>query len=283
MTADGHRAVLDEFLLRLARSPHAADFVLRGGLLTQLWVGRSRRATRDIDLVGLFANDMGEAARRVADVLAMAPQAGVSFGLETLRGEVIWMETDFPGLRFLVAARAGADQRELQIDVGVGDPLVPPAEWIDYPTAAGPARVLAVRPELLAAWKLDGLFDHGAKRWQAKDLHDLYLITTHCALDLPALVEALPVAFEAHGDSLADVPGVLYARSWWETDNAEKKWAKFRAASSVPVPERLLDVAGAVARALRPALERLIDLPPSPWPGGAAGRGGASPAPPSSP
>jgi hypothetical protein len=282
---------LEEFLLRLARSPHAGAFVLRGGVLTRLWVGAERRETRDLDFLGLFPRDLDEAARRVADVLTMESVSGVRFGLETLRGEVIWRETAFPGLRFFVEAGSGGvhprcpgqDRRDepggssarLQIDIGFDDPLVPPAGWIDYPTAAGPARVLAARPELLTAWKLDGLFDHGARRWQPKDLYDLHLLTTHCQLDAGTLAEAVRAALEAHANPLSNVLGVVYNRAWWEADAAQTKWAKFRAASPVPVPESLLDVALAVASALRPALGRLIALP------GEADLASPSPPPPS--
>ena len=50
-----------------------------------------------------------------------------------------------------------------------GDPIIPAAQWIDYPALIGePIRIQAVRPELLVAWKLDGFFDHGPKRWLAK-------------------------------------------------------------------------------------------------------------------
>ncbi|MFO0846461.1 MAG: nucleotidyl transferase AbiEii/AbiGii toxin family protein [Gemmataceae bacterium] len=268
---------VEEVLLRLARSPHAGDLVLRGGVLTRVWVGEARRETRDLDFLGLFPRDLDEAARRLADVLAIDSLTGVLFGLETLRGEVIWRETAFPGLRFSVEARRARDvsppvgapvtggltpPARLQIDIGFGDPLVPPAAWLDYPTASGPARLLAARPELLAAWKLDGLFEHGARRWQPKDLFDLHLLTAHCHLDTDTLVEAIRVAFEAHSDPLTNVRDVVYNPAWWRTDSARAKWAKYRAASAVPVPEEVGEVAAAVARALRPAVGRLIDLPP---------------------
>src|SRR5262249_38151001 len=137
-----------------------------------------------------------------------------------------------------------------------------PAAWVDYPTLAGPpARLRAVTPELMTAWKLDGLFDHGPKRWQAKDLFDLYLLTSHCPLDVGLLSEGVRVAFEAHSDPLEGGPGVLYDRSWGERESSGARGEKFRAAAGVPVPADLVEVAATVARALRPALGRLIALP----------------------
>jgi hypothetical protein len=256
------RHLLHGVLRRWSRSSQADTLVLRGGLLTQLWVGPQRRATRDGDFLGLFPRDLDDTKRRLSDVLTTEDEDGVSFDSGTLRGEVIWQETDFPGHRFLLACSVTGQKLDLQIDVGFGDPLVPAAQWIDYPTLLGSTvRVQAVRPELLAAWKLDGLFDHGPKRWPAKDLFDLYLLTAHCRLELDVLTEAIRVAFEAHDDPLAAIPDVLYSRAWWEAEAARNKWAKFLAQATVPVPHDLPEVAATVARRLRPALARLVALP----------------------
>src|SRR5262249_6427905 len=153
----------------------------------QLWVGPKRRMTRDVDFVGLYPLDQDASTSRLVEVLTTpAEPDGVRFDVDTLRGEVIWQETDFPGLRYFLQAELLGLEHELQIDGGFGAPIVPRAWWIDSPAVIGPpARIQAVRPELLVAWKLDGLFDHGARRWQAKDLFDLYLLTGCCALDLP--------------------------------------------------------------------------------------------------
>lgn len=256
------RRLLQGVLRRWSRSAEAGAFVLRGGLLTQLWVGAERRATQDIDFLGLFARDLGDTTARLESLLAVDGQDGVSYDLGTLQGEVIWEETAFPGHRFLLGACVDDNQLSLQIDVGFGDPLVPPSCWLDYPTLAGDTlRVQTVPAELLAAWKLDGLFDHGARRWPAKDLYDLHLLTTHCVLDFDILSESIRVAFAAHDDSLDEIPGVLFSSDWWLTEAAQAKWSKFRASAAVPVPESLLSVAKSVAEALRPALAPLVALP----------------------
>jgi hypothetical protein len=230
--------------------------------MTQFWVGIERRTTKDIDFIALFPRDLDESNRRLSTILSTPVDDGNSFAIETFRGSVIWQETAFAGHRFFVQARRDNEEVELQIDVGFDDPLVPPPEWLDYPVLGGStARVQVIRPELLVAWKLNGLFEHGARRWQAKTLYDLYLLTAHCSLDAGQLTEAIRVAFASRNDPLALILDVVYNPEWWEQATAQARWTKFRAATTTPVPENLVEVAATVARALRPVLEPIVAFP----------------------
>jgi hypothetical protein len=245
MSESAERHLLQGVLRRWARSTRAEAFVLRGGVLTQWLVGAERRPTRDLDFLGLFPRDLTDTQTRLEEILSIREPDGVSLHLDTLAGEVIWQETTFPGLRFRLDAVVSGESLPLQIDVGFDDPLVPPAVWIDYPP-----RVLAASPELLVAWKLDGLLDHGAKRWQAKDVYDLHLLTTHCQLDPSALAEGIRVALETHGNSPAGVRAMLDDPAWWDSARSRAKWEKFRAAMGCDVPEDLPKLAAGVAASL---------------------------------
>ncbi len=259
--SEARQLVLDGLLRRVAASDQAGSLVLRGGLLTRLWVGANRRRTDDADFLGLFARDAEEVARRLRAVLAARVEDEARFEVESLLVEMIWQETPFPGARALVQAEVAGTSHALQIDVGFGDPLVPPARLVEYPTAGGEVlRLLACRPETLVGWKLHGLFEHGARRWRAKDLHDLLLLTTHVPLEGPALAEAIAVAFRSRNQPLADVVPVVYEPAWWTTDKARQRWGKFRV-EAPGAPEDVGEVARLVAQALRPALERWIALP----------------------
>ena len=250
-----YRYLLRGVLRRWSSSGQSVAFVLRGGVLTQSWVPAELRPTRDLDLLGLFPIDLADTQARLEEILALTEPDGITLHVETLVGEVIWQETNFPGLRFRLDAQVFDHPLPLQIDVGFGDPLVPPAQWTAYPCLIGPAiRVLAASPELLVAWKLDGLVDHGPKRWQAKDLYDLHLLTHHCALERATLTEAIRVAFDTHGNSLDDLRTILYDPAWWQAAASRAKWEKFRNAARCEVPADLAGVAASVAAALEASL-----------------------------
>jgi hypothetical protein len=260
---------LEGVLRRWAASVRADDLVLGGSLLTQRWVGLHRRTAQDLDFVALFPHDVAAAVGCFREVLAIDLPDGVEYDPAALRGEATWQDMPFPGVRIVFPARLLGRPSEVRIDLGFGYPLIPPAWRMDYPCLLGPAAsVPALRPELLAAWKLDGLFERGRSRWRAKGLFDLYLLTRYVALDRDLLLEAIRVSFASKAIPLERVLSVVYSRAWWEKEASQNKWARFRAGCGYPAPESLLEVAGFVARRLLPTLKRLLAFPADrTWPG----------------
>lgn len=253
------RRLLEAVLRRWSTSAFADAFVLRGGLLMQHWVGHARRTTRDVDWLALESFKEVDMVPRIASILQIQANDGVDFNLATLTDRVIWQERKFPGLRLMVEAQLDGQRHPLQIDIGYGDPLIPPARWIDYACELGDAtRVQAVQAELLTAWKLDGLFDHGMKRWQAKDLYDLYLLTSLWHLDQAKLTTAIETAFATHETPLAEVVQMLYRPGWWTTPTAQARWAKFAQIAGVELD--LVSVGETVAEALGGAIAEIVKL-----------------------
>src|SRR3954468_3539327 len=93
LDATRHR-LLEGVLLRLARRPDAAEFILRGGMLMRHWFRPVPRPAGDLDLVATFPFSLKEAARRFLPVLADgAVGDGVAFDAERAHVEGIWLET----------------------------------------------------------------------------------------------------------------------------------------------------------------------------------------------
>ncbi|QSQ15884.1 nucleotidyl transferase AbiEii/AbiGii toxin family protein [Myxococcus landrumensis] len=249
-------------LRRLARSPDAASLVLRGGLMMRLWSGTVPRAVEDLDFLADFPFDVPRTLRLVEQVLSVDAEDGYAFG--ALRSEVIWEETDFPGVRLHVETRlpGGSAPFELRIDVGFGDEMVPPPIWLDYPSVDGaPAHVLAVRPESMFAWKVHGLFERGRGRFRPKDLFDVFLLVRFATLEASQLAPALRLAFDSRGDSL-ELMERLVSGTFGQSPWSLEKWARFRAPQPEGRPEHLADVVQAVSHSLRPVWQAARALPP---------------------
>ena len=170
------RFAMERFLFRLGRSPHAARFVLKGGLMTLTWAGEHARVTRDIDLLGWGVNSVEAVTQRLHDVLAVDADDGVVFDRASLAGSQITVESSYVGVRVTFAADLGGMRLKMQVDVGFGDAIVPAPDWVDYPELLdlGAPRVLGYPPEATLAEKLHAIVDLQLMNSRMKDYYDLW-------------------------------------------------------------------------------------------------------------
>lgn len=245
-TAPAPGGLVAALLRRLALGPARERLVVRGSLVTARLVAPRPRPAADLDLLadGLQAPPRPfDPSPLVAAVEALLATPCVDGHRPALAdAEVIWAETDFPGWRATVV---DGDDR-LQLDVGVGDPLVDgPVEAELLPGFA----VRVVRAETMLGWKVHGLFEHGPGRWRAKDLHDVDLLLRFAALDPDRAARALAVAFASRGDALAAIDRLLDG-DFGRSRGSRRKWRRF--AESTPDTDALEVALARVADALRP-------------------------------
>lgn len=243
------REAIEAILRRLGASPQREVFVVRGGIVTAHYVAPHPRPSADLDLLAELPFEPDQLARRLAEVVAHTLDDGARLVHE--RDEIIWAETEFPGLRSFV--RHDPAEPPLQVDIGFGDPLV------DGPIAVEllpGASLRCCRPETMFAWKVHGLFEHGPGRWRAKDLHDLDLLSRFASLDQDRVTRALLVAFESRGDSLALVDRLL-DDEFGHSRGSRRKWQRFvRDAPAHVELDGLAQVLARVRARLRQCLPR---------------------------
>lgn len=170
------------------------------------------------------------------------------------------MDTPFPGVRLQLEASLGDYSTTLQIDVGFGDPIVPSAQWITYPTliTAEPIKVLAVRPETMAGWKLHGLVERGTTQWRPKDLYDLMLFAMVIPLDETLLPDAIAIAFSSRDTNPQDLQQWLDNPAWWQLGKNRRRWRWYlRKAPTQLTPEDYSSVVATVINYWKPHLDRI--------------------------
>ncbi|HWC20337.1 MAG TPA: nucleotidyl transferase AbiEii/AbiGii toxin family protein [Terriglobales bacterium] len=71
---------MERFLYRLARSPHANEFILKGALLLSAWRSPLSRSTMDIDLLGKTSNKLDDIRSILSKIcVADVEPDGISF------------------------------------------------------------------------------------------------------------------------------------------------------------------------------------------------------------
>ncbi|MEN0067527.1 MAG: nucleotidyl transferase AbiEii/AbiGii toxin family protein [Myxococcota bacterium] len=213
--------LLEGLLRRLAHSPVRNDFVLRGGLMTRVW--SPGRSTQDLDLVGDHDFDVAMTTERLRAIGQVSIDDGLQVDGAAVRTKGIWLHTAFPGIRAQIPVGFGETVIVVTADVGYGDPLVPPAQEMDYPSLIGaPPHIRACAPETQVAWKLHGLAECGP-RFRPKDLADLCRIIKGVPLEDAVLTPAIDAAFASRGFSYESARTTLSA-AHWTAKSASRRW-----------------------------------------------------------
>ncbi len=197
---------IERLLYRLGRSRHRDGYVLKGAMLFRLWSPVRGRSTWDLDLLGHGPDGVADVADALREVCAIPCADGLTFDPDSLRAEEIRAAEKYAGVRTrLVATLAGA-RIPMQVDVGFGDAVTPPAERMTYPTLLDhPAPEILVYPrEAVVAEKLEAMVSLGTTNSRMKDFYDLHQLAQGFAFEGRVLAEAIVATFARRGTPLPE-------------------------------------------------------------------------------
>ncbi|MBU3729008.1 MAG: nucleotidyl transferase AbiEii/AbiGii toxin family protein [Phycisphaerales bacterium] len=99
---------MERFLCRLARTPHADRFVLKGAMLMRAWDPLLFRTTMDIDLLARVPNSIATLERIMRDACDSAVEPdGIRFDPTSVQGETIIEDADYSGIRLTFVGMLG--------------------------------------------------------------------------------------------------------------------------------------------------------------------------------
>ncbi len=183
----------ERLLYRLTKTNHGRRFTLKGASLFILWLGRMHRPTRDLDLLGTGRIDTDFLQTVFSDVCKVEVEPdGVRFDAGSITVAEIREGQEYGGLRVRLDGLMGSARLRLQIDVGMGDVVIPSPQEATFPTLLEmPAPRIKVYPrEAVIAEKLDATIDLGMKNSRMKDYYDIALLARCFAFDCKGLSDA---------------------------------------------------------------------------------------------
>lgn len=267
---------MERFLYRLGRSSHVERFILKGALLLRVWDAPISRPTRDVDLLGHVQSDADNLVRIVCEICATEVEPdGMDFDRATVSGATIKEAAEYAGVRVKFAGQLGSARVFMQIDVGFGDVVVPPAAEVEYPTLLGSSapRLRAYPREAVVAEKLHAMVFLGTLNSRMKDFYDIWLLARQFDFDGPTLARAVRATFE-NRDTAIDPDPVALKTDFCESDVTTSRWTAFvRKGRCTEAPDKLAEVAGFIADFLLPVAESVANdvafdkqwKAPGPW------------------
>lgn len=240
----------ERLLYRLAKSKHAAHFVLKGASLFTIWGGAPHRATRDLDLLG-FGEPGEDFIREVfKDILTVdVADDGVQFDLDSLVARPIRDDQAYGGIRVHVQASITSAKVRLQVDVGFGDAITPEARNVDFPTILDfPAPSLRAYPrETVVAEKIEAIVQLGMANSRMKDYYDLVVLARAFDFDGETLVRAIRATFERRKTPLPRALPVGLSDTFAEDEMKKSQWSGFVRKAGIRDAGELVDTIEKVA------------------------------------
>jgi len=226
----------ERFLYRLGASAHASRFVLKGATLLTLWQLDRRRATRDIDLHAPSWASVQEILAVIREILR-APAADAMLGVARI---------------------------PMQIDVGFGDVILPPAARAEFPVLLDhPAPVITAYPrESVVAEKTEAILTLGATNSRMKDFYDLFVFSRAFAFAGPILVASVETTFRHRGSAIPDELPLALTTAFMADPSRAVQWRAFLRRSRLDTEPDPANVVEAIVMFLWPPLCAVRDVVP---------------------
>ena len=224
------RYSIERFLYRLGASPLRDRFVLKGAMLFALWDAAIDRPTKDLDLAGFWPNDAVSLVAAIKEILAIpCPEDGITFATDAVTAVPIRHKDKHHGFRVFVTGELAAARLSLQIDVGFGDAIEPPATFESYPVVLdGPApRIRAYPREASIAEKLHAMVVHGLANTRLKDFFDVYLLSSRFPFSGDRVTAAITATFTRRDCSSLEPWPTALTSGFYEDAPRAAQWRRF--------------------------------------------------------
>ena len=180
----------------------------------------------------------------------------------------------YGGIRAAMQAHLAEARIHVQIDIGFGDVVTPPATGLNFPTLLADMpvpNVLAYPTETIVAEKLEAMVDRGISNSRMKDYTDIAVAARRLAFEGDVLVAAIRATFRRRNTPLLDPDIVGLSDRFVEDSSAQANWKAYAKRNRPRDFESLAQVVAELRRFLRPPLEHLVrdETFPASWkPGG---------------
>jgi len=242
----------ERFLYRLGESAYRDRFVLKGAMLFALWGGSVYRPTRDLDFTGYGSSETEAVLACFREIFVQAVEDdGLIFDASTLAAEPIRDDAAYDGLRVKFTVTLGQARIHMQIDVGFGNVIEPPATEAEYPTLldAPAPRIRAYPQEAVVAEKLHAMVLLGERNGRLKDFYDLYVLTKEFPFDGRRLAGAITATFERRRTAIDVAQPAALAPRFFSDETRAAQWRAYADRNRLPGAPADFDAVGERLRA----------------------------------
>ena len=253
---------IERLLYRFSISQYASQFVLKGAQLFRIWTDTAYRPTRDLDLLRFGNPDIAELEQIFRNVCTVESdiQDGIVFIPETVRGEVIREGNEYDGVRVKLEFRIGRTGEFMQIDIGFGDTVNPPATEIQFPSILEmpSAKLKAYCQDTVIAEKVEAMVSLGFANSRMKDFYDVYTLSKTFHYDGTTLKDTIESTFARRNTEIPDKVPIAFSEEFAKDSVKQTQWNAFIKRNSLE-PVDLIQVVEIIAAYTYPLFVAIKD------------------------
>jgi predicted nucleotidyltransferase component of viral defense system len=220
-------------LYRLSKSDYKERFILKGATLFSVWKnGEAHRATEDLDLRGSGNNEVEELIEVFKKICCQECQEdGLTFSPEKVEGHKIKEGQEYEGVKVTLWANLSGAEIKVEIDIGFGDTVTPPAVEIELPIFGflnlPLASLRTYRQETLVAEKFQAMVSVGIMKSRLKDFYDIWYLSKTSEFEGASLCKAIKATFEQRNTPLPIKEPFAFTEDFAKDPDKQKQWTTF--------------------------------------------------------
>ncbi len=196
--------VQEEFLRRLSKSGYADTLILKGGLFIYTLTDFESRATIDVDfLLRGYSNSIDDVKKLVCKIID-TPTGNEYIKMTANSFEEISPQRKYHGISTQIIAQIKNVRVPFNIDIGVGDVIVPHAEERNISTQLPDFEAPLIKTyslESTISEKLDAILQRFELTSRMKDFYDIYYLSGAFDFDGAKLQAAIFETLQRRGTS----------------------------------------------------------------------------------
>lgn len=199
--------IQERLLYRLSISDYNDIFILKGGLLILSSLNIKTRPTRDIDFLARnIPNDLDRVSFIFKEIAKIDINDGVEYDPESVEVVKITEGADYDGIRVKIKAYIGSAEKNIQIDLGFGDVVIPDEVKIDYPGLLDFSKpnIKAYSLETVIAEKFEAILSLSLINSRMKDFYDIYILSKERDFDGKVLSKAIKATLKNRGTEIKE-------------------------------------------------------------------------------
>ena len=250
----------EEFLRRVSLSKYSDNLVLKGGLFIYTLTGFESRATVDVDFLMKQIPNTDSEVLSVVEEIAATKTGNDFITFQVKEVSPIALQRKYNGLSVAIIGVIKNTRTPFNIDLGVGDVIVPKSEKRKIPTQLDgftQPEISTYSLESTIAEKFDAIISRFEFTSRMKDFYDIYYLARTFDFDGRKLQEAIFETLQNRGtsydrDTLDSVEGLGIF------DSMNTRWKAFLKKIKTPELE-FEEVLNIIQVFLRPVFEAIVN------------------------